>query len=89
MSEVHAGQAVVTEPGEWVRYSTPAPGGGEYVAVCLPAFSPDTVHHLRIEVTDWFAGVALLLSRRGEPGARAHPGTAWLIPVWTAVVASW
>jgi mannose-6-phosphate isomerase-like protein (cupin superfamily) len=42
--EVHAGQAVVAHPGEWVRYSSPAPGGAEYVAVCLPAFSPDTVH---------------------------------------------
>lgn len=40
--EVRAGQAVVTKPGEWVRYSTPE--GAEYVAVCLPAFSPDTVH---------------------------------------------
>jgi quercetin dioxygenase-like cupin family protein len=37
-----AGQAVVCEPGEWVRYSTP--DGAEYVAVCLPAFSPSTVH---------------------------------------------
>jgi len=42
--EVRAGQAVVTAPGEWVRYSTPEPGGAEYVAVCLPAFSPETVH---------------------------------------------
>lgn len=40
--EVAAGQAVVASPGEWVRYSTP--DGAEYVAVCLPAFSPDTVH---------------------------------------------
>jgi quercetin dioxygenase-like cupin family protein len=40
--EVRAGQAIVCEPGEWVRYSTPE--GAEYVAVCLPAFSPDTVH---------------------------------------------
>jgi quercetin dioxygenase-like cupin family protein len=39
---VRAGQAVHTRPGEWVRYSTP--GGAEYVAVCLPAFSPETVH---------------------------------------------
>ena len=39
---VNAGQAVVASRGEWVRYSTPA--GAEYVAVCLPAFSPDTVH---------------------------------------------
>lgn len=42
--EVRAGQAVVTQPGEWVRYSTPDPEGAEYVAVCLPAFSPETVH---------------------------------------------
>jgi mannose-6-phosphate isomerase-like protein (cupin superfamily) len=42
--DVRAGQAVVTEPGEWVRYSTPESEGAEYIAVCLPAFSPDTVH---------------------------------------------
>lgn len=42
--DVKAGQAVITRPGEWVRYSTPDPEGAEYVAVCLPAFSPDTVH---------------------------------------------
>jgi mannose-6-phosphate isomerase-like protein (cupin superfamily) len=42
--EVRAGQAVVTAPGEWVRYSTPDAEGAEYVAVCLPAFSPATVH---------------------------------------------
>jgi mannose-6-phosphate isomerase-like protein (cupin superfamily) len=42
--DVSAGQAVVARPGEWVRYSSPLPGGAEYVAVCLPAFSPDTVH---------------------------------------------
>jgi mannose-6-phosphate isomerase-like protein (cupin superfamily) len=42
--DVRAGQAVVSHPGEWVRYSTPEPGGAEYVAVCLPAFAPDTVH---------------------------------------------
>ncbi|HEY8550091.1 MAG TPA: hypothetical protein VIL35_09070 [Vicinamibacterales bacterium] len=42
--DVRAGQAVVAAPGEWVRYSTPEPGGAEYVAVCLPAFSPETVH---------------------------------------------
>lgn len=41
--DVRAGQAVVTSPGEWIRYSTPEDGGAEYVAVCLPAFSPDTV----------------------------------------------
>jgi len=41
---VRAGEAVVTKRGEWVRYGSPEPGGAEYVAVCLPAFSPDTVH---------------------------------------------
>lgn len=41
--EVRAGQAVVAEPGEWIRYSTPAAGGAQYVAICLPAFSPETV----------------------------------------------
>lgn len=43
-TEVAAGEAVVTEPGEWVRYRTPGPQGAEYVAICLPAFSPETVH---------------------------------------------
>ncbi len=42
--DVRAGQAVVTAPGEWIRYSTPEADGAEYVAVCLPAFSPATVH---------------------------------------------
>lgn len=42
--DVRAGQAVVTSPGEWVRYSTPGSDGAEYIAVCLPAFSPATVH---------------------------------------------
>jgi len=41
--DVAAGQAVVASPGEWVRYSTPGEGA-EYLAVCLPAFSPDTVY---------------------------------------------
>lgn len=42
--EVSAGQAVAALPGEWVRYSTPSAGGAEYIAVCVPAFSPETVH---------------------------------------------
>jgi quercetin dioxygenase-like cupin family protein len=42
--DVRAGQAVITRRGEWVQYSTPDPDGAEYVAVCLPAFSPGTVH---------------------------------------------
>jgi mannose-6-phosphate isomerase-like protein (cupin superfamily) len=42
--EVRAGQAVIAHAGEWVQYSTPEPDGAEYVAVCLPAFSPQLVH---------------------------------------------
>jgi mannose-6-phosphate isomerase-like protein (cupin superfamily) len=42
--DVQAGQAVIVPRGEWVQYSTPGPEGAEYIAVCLPAFSPDTVH---------------------------------------------
>lgn len=42
--DVKAGQAVMTEKGEWVRYSTPFPEGAEYIAVCLPAFSMETVN---------------------------------------------
>ena len=41
--DVHAGEAVIARRGEWVRYSSPGRDGAEYVAVCLPAFSPDTV----------------------------------------------
>jgi mannose-6-phosphate isomerase-like protein (cupin superfamily) len=42
--EVNAGQAVISHRGEWVRYSTPKEGGAEYIAVCLPAFSMESVH---------------------------------------------
>ena len=42
--DVKAGQAVITPQGEWVKYSSPLKGGAEYIAVCLPAFSPQTVH---------------------------------------------
>ncbi len=42
--EVGAGQALIARAGEWVRYSTPHEGGAEYVSVCTPAFSPDTVN---------------------------------------------
>jgi ethanolamine utilization protein EutQ len=42
--DVRAGQAVVTHRGEWVRYSTPEAGGAEYIAVCVPGFTPSTVH---------------------------------------------
>jgi mannose-6-phosphate isomerase-like protein (cupin superfamily) len=41
---VSAGQAVIAKRGEWIRYSTPEPEGAEYVAVCLPAFSMESVH---------------------------------------------
>ena len=42
--DIHAGEAVLVKKGEWVRYQTPEAGGAEYIAVCLPAFSPDNVH---------------------------------------------
>jgi mannose-6-phosphate isomerase-like protein (cupin superfamily) len=42
--EVKAGQAVWAPAGEWVRYGTPGPEGAEYMAICVPAFSPETVH---------------------------------------------
>ena len=42
--DVAAGQAIITHAGEWVRYSTPQPEGADYIAICLPAFSMDTVH---------------------------------------------
>jgi quercetin dioxygenase-like cupin family protein len=41
---VRAGQAIIVNRGEWVRYSSPDPGGAEYIAVCLPGFSPEIVH---------------------------------------------
>jgi len=42
--DIHAGEAVMTPRSEWIRYSTPGEEGAEYIAVCLPAFSPGTVH---------------------------------------------
>lgn len=42
--DVHAGQAVIAHAGEWVQYSTPGNDGAEYMAICLPAFSMDSVH---------------------------------------------
>lgn len=44
---IAAGQAVIAHGGEWIQYSTPNEGGAEYIAVCLPAFSPETVHRDR------------------------------------------
>jgi mannose-6-phosphate isomerase-like protein (cupin superfamily) len=44
VTQVAAGQAILINAGEWVRYSTPGSQGAEYIAVCLPAFSPETVH---------------------------------------------
>ena len=42
--DIHAGETVIVPKGEWVKYSSPGPEGAEYIAVCLPAFSPETVH---------------------------------------------
>jgi mannose-6-phosphate isomerase-like protein (cupin superfamily) len=44
VTDVKAGQAIVTHKGEWIRYSSPESDGAEYIAVCMPAFSMDTVH---------------------------------------------
>jgi mannose-6-phosphate isomerase-like protein (cupin superfamily) len=44
MMDVNAGEALITHAGEWVQYSSPTEEGAEYIAVCLPAFTPDTVH---------------------------------------------
>ena len=44
VTEAGQGQAIIAKKGEWIRYSTPGPEGAQYVAVCTPAFSPDTVH---------------------------------------------
>lgn len=41
---VRAGEAIIAHAGEWVRYSTPEAGGADYIAVCVPAFSMETVH---------------------------------------------
>jgi len=43
-TQVRVGEAIIVSAGEWVRYSTPEPEGAEYIAVCLPAFSPEAVH---------------------------------------------
>ena len=45
--DVKAGQTIIARPGEWIRYSSPGEEGAEYIAVCMPAFSPDTVHRDR------------------------------------------
>jgi mannose-6-phosphate isomerase-like protein (cupin superfamily) len=44
VSDIAGGEGVITRAGDWVRYSTPHANGAEYIAVCVPAFSPDTVH---------------------------------------------
>ena len=42
--DIHAGEVIIAHRGEWVQYSSPGPDGAEYIAVCLPAFSMETVH---------------------------------------------
>jgi mannose-6-phosphate isomerase-like protein (cupin superfamily) len=49
--EISEGQGIMTEKNEWVKYSTPYKGGAEYIAVCLPAFSPEIVHR---DNTDYY-----------------------------------
>ncbi len=48
--DVNAGQAIIVSAGERVRYSSPSPQGAEYIAVCIPAFSPETVHRSEVRV---------------------------------------
>ena len=50
--DVRTGQAVIAHKGEWIRYSTPEAGGAEYIAVCVPAFSMETVHRDERRDTD-------------------------------------
>ncbi len=50
--DVRAGQAIIVNAGEWVQYSTPHAGGAEYIAVCLPAFSPGAVHRDKTQSTE-------------------------------------
>ena len=45
--DINAGQVIITRKGEWIKYSTPTKEGAEYIAVCLPAFSPETVHRYK------------------------------------------
>jgi GNAT superfamily N-acetyltransferase len=74
VTEVGAGEAVVTAPGEWVRYGTPHDGGAEYVAVCLPAFSPATVHRDDAPPAAASRGAAqAAASERGAPRTAAAP----------------
>ena len=72
MLDVRAGQAVVTAPGEWVRYSSPEPGGAEYVAVCLPAFSPPA-STATSSVADGYRGVWPLWPGRSAARLTASP----------------
>ena len=64
---MRAGQAVVTTPGEWVRYSSPESGGAEYIAVCTPAFSPSTVHRDLCGEAVQSSGAAAPLEPRRRP----------------------
>ena len=52
--DIRAGEAVITPAGRWVRYSTPEPEGAEYIAVCLPAFSPETIRSTSSAI--WICG---------------------------------
>ena len=70
--DVRPGQAVLARAGEWVRYSTPEVGGAHYVAICLPAFSPETVQW----VLDFSREVAQGVARPGAPVGAFLAGVA-------------
>ena len=64
--DVHEGEAIITEANEWVQYSTPNNNGAEYIAVCLPAFSPDTgIHNHSSQLTIKFQRLSQRLKRHG------------------------
>jgi mannose-6-phosphate isomerase-like protein (cupin superfamily) len=68
--DVKAGESIIAETGEWVRYSSPSKAGAEYISVCVPAFSPETVHRDKEE-----SGKSLrVASQRANPGGRRKQG---------------
>ena len=79
---VEAGQAVHARPGEWVRYSTPGADGAEYVAICLPAFTPGIVH--RDDRTARATAGYQPSSRR-----RSSPMPKWCATSWMTVRRTW
>jgi mannose-6-phosphate isomerase-like protein (cupin superfamily) len=68
--DVKAGESVIAETGEWIQYSTPSKGGAQYIAVCMPAFSSETVHRDRDESLESLP----VVRRKARPGRRQSNG---------------